>query len=200
MRECLGWLTTCDNEQSCPQNWVEYCVSELPLTVSCKVCGQNFALVEKEGLFHARANSGQPSAFPIVAPIAIEPSVVSPPYTGPDHRMPQPAPAAVPQAMIPKGTTDGRKQWLCTLANGETIRIDRDSMVIGRSRACDIVVQSAKVSRQHASVSFQGGDLWIEDLGSANGVWHNGEKVARFKVGNGDVFTISDETLLFEVR
>ena len=80
------------------------------------------------------------------------------------------------------------------------IRVDKDTMIIGRSRTCDVVIPSAKVSRQHASLSRVDGDLYIEDLGSANGVWLNGEKITRAKVNPGDTFTISDETLMFEDR
>ena len=87
-----------------------------------------------------------------------------------------------------------------SLQNGEAIQIDKDTMIVGRSRTCDVVIPSAKVSRQHASISRVDGDLYIEDLGSANGVWFNGEKVTRAKINNGDAFTISDETLLFECR
>ncbi|MCB9649595.1 MAG: FHA domain-containing protein [Deltaproteobacteria bacterium] len=73
-------------------------------------------------------------------------------------------------------------------------------MTVGRSRTCDIVIPSAKVSRQHASLSLTGIDLFIEDLGSANGVWLNGEKITRTRVSEGDVYTISDETLSFSMR
>ena len=73
-------------------------------------------------------------------------------------------------------------------------------MVIGRSRTCDVVIPSAKISRQHASLSRIDGDLFIEDLGSANGLWLNGEKVTRAKINVGDKYTISDETLTFEER
>ena len=73
-------------------------------------------------------------------------------------------------------------------------------MIVGRSRTCDIVIPSAKVSRQHASLTRTDADLYIEDLGSANGVWLNGEKVTRVKINPGDTFTISDETLVFDNR
>jgi pSer/pThr/pTyr-binding forkhead associated (FHA) protein len=73
-------------------------------------------------------------------------------------------------------------------------------MIIGRSRTCDVIIPSAKVSRQHASLTRMGEDYYIEDLGSANGVWIRGEKITRVKVSNGDQFTISDETLTFDQR
>jgi len=87
-----------------------------------------------------------------------------------------------------------------TLLSGESIKIDKDTMIVGRSRTCDVIIPSAKVSRQHASISRVNGELFVEDLGSANGVWKDGEKVGRSKIDDGDVYTISEETLTFELR
>ncbi|MEL6186697.1 MAG: FHA domain-containing protein [Myxococcota bacterium] len=192
MRECLGWLTTCANEQSCPQNWLERSVVELPLNQPCHVCGRSVVLVEHEAQLQDLAREGKLAAFPVVPPIALgSPGEVAPsPRATDDSGDLRHADTPAPEV----------RAWVCTLANGEAIRIDKASMVIGRSRTCDVVIPSAKVSRQHASVTLDGGELWIEDLGSANGVWHDGEKITRTKVANGDTFTISDETLRFEVR
>jgi phosphoserine phosphatase RsbU/P len=41
----------------------------------------------------------------------------------------------------------------------------------------DIYLESLAVSRQHAQVSYQQGAWFIEDLGSSNGTWVNGEKI-----------------------
>ena len=88
--------------------------------------------------------------------------------------------------------------WVVKLQNGEMIKLDKDSMVCGRSRTCDVVVPTAKVSRQHVSLTRVGGDWFIEDLGSANGLWRDGEKIMKAKITSGEVYTISDETLTFE--
>ncbi len=198
VRECLGWLTTCNNDQSCPQNWLEHAVTELPLTALCHVCGVRFNLVGIEKQFRNMAREGRAAAFPVIAPIAIDP----------EWRPPAPKNSENLTSLLgpsEAGTNTssmrlGRYEWLCTMSNGATIRVDRETMIIGRSRTCDIVVPSTKISRQHAKLSFIEGDLWIEDLGSANGVWHNGDKIQHARVGNGDAYTISDETLLFEVE
>lgn len=208
MRECLGWVTNCENEQSCPQNWLEHAVTEIPVTLECHVCRRSVALVAAVGALESEAQQGELAAYPVVPPIGIDSMPDSsqgfdgPALDGLEASLEPEEPAASPPMDPVRAPTPvpARRQWVCTLANGETIRIDKESMTIGRSRACDVVIPSAKVSRQHANLSFSGGELWIEDLGSANGVWNNGEKVTRTKVGNGDTFTISDETLLFEVR
>ena len=183
MRECLGWITNCSNDAGCPQNWLELAVSEIPTAVSCHVCGRSVDLTLNE----AELDTRPLAAFPVVpcagrAAAEVEPAAV---HGAHELSIAPPPPA---------------RNWVVTLQNGELIRIDKDTMIIGRSRTCDVVIPSAKVSRQHASLSRVDGDLYIEDLGSANGVWLNGEKITRAKVNPSDTFTISDETLLFEDR
>ncbi len=184
MRESLGWLTNCPNDAGCPQNWLELAVSEIPTSVSCHICGRDVELVLEQAELETRPLA----AFPVV-PCAGR--------AAPSDVAPLPSAAAVE---APASVARPQRNWVVGLQSGELIRIDKDTMIIGRSRTCDVVIPSAKVSRQHASLSRVDGDLYIEDLGSANGVWLNGEKITRAKVNPGDTFTISDETLVFEDR
>lgn len=89
------------------------------------------------------------------------------------------------------------RPWVVELDSGARIPIDKPTMVIGRSRTCDVIIPSAKVSRQHATLSRVGADLFIEDLGSANGTWRGDHKVSRDRLQPGDTIRISDETLRF---
>ena len=62
--------------------------------------------------------------------------------------------------------------YLQILAGNELGRkhsITADRMVLGRHPDCDIVLDSAAVSRQHATLHRSGGEYYIEDLGSRNG-------------------------------
>ena len=79
-------------------------------------------------------------------------------------------------------------------------KVDKDTFIIGRSRTCDLVIASSKVSRQHGGVSRENGEFYIEDLGSANGVWKNGARIHKERVADGDEFMISEETLKFIFR
>src|SRR5687768_1205852 len=58
-----------------------------------------------------------------------------------------------------------------------TQSLDPGSYVIGRSESCDIVLPSAEVSRRHAHLEHRDGSWFIEDLGTANGVFVEGERV-----------------------
>lgn len=52
------------------------------------------------------------------------------------------------------------------------------SFLIGREDVCDIVITgSARVSRRHAEVELRNGRWWISDLGSANGLLVDGERI-----------------------
>jgi hypothetical protein len=50
--------------------------------------------------------------------------------------------------------------------------------MIGRSPAATITVEDITVSRRHARVSLEGGALFIEDLGSSNGTFLAGQRLA----------------------
>ena len=52
-------------------------------------------------------------------------------------------------------------------------------IIVGRAPGADILVPDDVVSRRHARFSLMGGDLMVEDLGSANGTRVNGEPVTQ---------------------
>ncbi len=49
--------------------------------------------------------------------------------------------------------------------------------VIGRHSECDQVIDLPFISRRHCSLFWRAGKLWVEDLGSHNGTYRNGEKL-----------------------
>ncbi len=49
---------------------------------------------------------------------------------------------------------------------------------IGRSNQCLVRLDSSEVSSKHARMTFESGKFWIEDLGSTNGTFVNGQQVA----------------------
>jgi pSer/pThr/pTyr-binding forkhead associated (FHA) protein len=67
---------------------------------------------------------------------------------------------------------------------------------IGRSSDLDMVLVEDMVSRKHAKITTQGGDqIWIEDLGSTNGTFVNGEKIKRARLKEGDRVLIGTSIL-----
>lgn len=70
----------------------------------------------------------------------------------------------------------------------KTVQLGTDPVVIGRASDCQIQTHDAMVSRKHARITWDG-RYWVEDLGSANGVFLGTEKVQRAPFRPGDVVT-----------
>ena len=83
---------------------------------------------------------------------------------------------------------------------GELDRIVKDRFIIGRGKHCDFVINSGKVSREHAAITREGGEFFIEDLGSSNGTWFNKQRIKRRKVENGDEYFICSEKIKLVMR
>jgi len=70
--------------------------------------------------------------------------------------------------------------------------IDRDDMIIGREEDCDIVLPTRKVSRNHARIRRSGGRHILEDLGSKNGTFVNGQELIEpYTLQDGDEVQIA---------
>ncbi|HEY5677969.1 MAG TPA: FHA domain-containing protein, partial [Myxococcales bacterium] len=75
-----------------------------------------------------------------------------------------------------------------------------ERFLIGRGKHCDLVIHSGKVSREHAVITRQGGDWFIEDLGSSNGTWFEKRRITRRQIQEGDEYYISAEKLSCSFR
>jgi hypothetical protein len=68
--------------------------------------------------------------------------------------------------------------------------------VVGRGSDCQLALDDALVSRRHAIFSLSGDDLFVEDLGSRNGVRVNDEKISgKRKIGEGDKIRIGNQDM-----
>jgi pSer/pThr/pTyr-binding forkhead associated (FHA) protein len=68
-------------------------------------------------------------------------------------------------------------------------------LIIGRSSELDIVLVEDMVSRKHAKITLQAGKISIEDLGSTNGTFVNGEKVKTSRLKEGDRILVGTSIL-----
>jgi hypothetical protein len=73
------------------------------------------------------------------------------------------------------------------------------AIVVGRDPDSGIPIEDAEASRRHASFSAEGSTVTVEDLGSTNGTFVNGERLTGSRtVGEGERVRIG--TTVFEVR
>jgi pSer/pThr/pTyr-binding forkhead associated (FHA) protein len=112
----------------------------------------------------------------------------------------RPAPGPKPGPAGGGAKPAARKTLYVVNSAGDMHKIEKDTFIIGRSRTCDLVIPSSKVSRQHSGICRENGEYYIEDLGSANGVWRDGVKIQKEKIKDGDEFMISEEVLKFIFR
>lgn len=69
---------------------------------------------------------------------------------------------------------------------GEFALEPNQELIIGRSSDLEMVLIEDMVSRQHARITTTNDEIIIEDLGSTNGTFVNGEKITRCKLKEGD--------------
>lgn len=77
----------------------------------------------------------------------------------------------------------------------ELDRVRKDRFVIGRGKHCDLVINSGKVSREHAAIVREGNAWFIEDLGSSNGTWFDARRITRRQIQDGDEYFVCAEKL-----
>lgn len=84
---------------------------------------------------------------------------------------------------------------------GAAFALEGDQLTVGRDATNDIVINDAEVSRRHARLTFQGGKYVLEDLGSTNGTFVNGQRLAGPRVLKaGEVVSFGEQIILvFEV-
>lgn len=78
---------------------------------------------------------------------------------------------------------------------GEYPLAEGQDIVIGRSSELDMVLVEEMVSRKHARIALTDGVISIEDMGSTNGTFVNGEKVQKGTLREGDRVLIGTNIL-----
>ena len=78
------------------------------------------------------------------------------------------------------------------------LRIPLDGrLTLGRGATADLQLVDGKVSREHCRIDATGARAMIEDLGSQNGTYVNGEVISRpTPIGEGDEIMVGDTLLL----
>lgn len=95
--------------------------------------------------------------------------------------------------------TKPKRAYLFFLAGpllGKLFPLEEGVTIMGRSPDINIVVNDTRVSRKHVQITVQGEMVRIQDLGSTNGTFVNGEKKeTEFALHDGDKIQISPATI-----
>ncbi|HPQ81270.1 MAG TPA: GGDEF domain-containing protein [bacterium] len=78
---------------------------------------------------------------------------------------------------------------------GKMYLLENESTMIGRADDVDISIPDSKISRHHMRLSQRGGDIILEDMGSTNGTFVNGERVKSRALESNDKVHLSSDTL-----
>lgn len=94
----------------------------------------------------------------------------------------------------------GEKKPYLTLAKGAQVgqifELNKPELLVGRADACDLKIEDNSISRNHFKLYVQDGQLRLEDLGSTNGTYVNGEETQQIELHDGDRIQISPATIL----
>ena len=96
----------------------------------------------------------------------------------------------------PSGSKSYALKFISGKYQGGEFPLKQDKqIVIGRSSELDMVLVEDMVSRKHAKILIANGAITIEDLGSTNGTFVNGEKVKQARLKEGDRILIGTSIL-----
>ena len=89
-----------------------------------------------------------------------------------DSKPPEPPPVQQPQVEI-----EAEMMVYIGDENVAKFSLRHGEYIIGRDQGCQICIDTEGISRHHARLNFQGYELTVEDLGSANGVFIEGVRI-----------------------
>jgi hypothetical protein len=94
-----------------------------------------------------------------------------------------------------------RHETALLIVDGKRLVVGPAGVTIGRSRQCDVVLNDANVSRQHAEIRPRGGSWVLSDLGSTNGSSLNGRRIEGPEVVKaGDEVEVGTSKIRFELE
>ncbi len=111
---------------------------------------------------------------------------------------PEPTPVGKRPSLKPRAPAT--LQLYLESEDGELEPIEKSRYIIGRGKHCDMVINSGKVSREHAVITKENGAYFIEDLGSSNGTWFKKQRIKKQQIEDGDEFYICADKVKFALR
>jgi len=82
----------------------------------------------------------------------------------------------------------------------QQLELGPERVTIGRTSDNDLVLPDPAVSKEHAAIEFIGGEYYVVDLGSQNGIFVNNEKVTKRKLKYWDEIQIHNFVIKFMAK
>jgi len=84
---------------------------------------------------------------------------------------------------------------------GARFPVVADGVTLGRDPECTVVLDDGNVSRFHARLVFHNAAIWVQDVGSRNGVFLNDKRIVRHKqFSPGDELVIGEHIFTLELE
>jgi pSer/pThr/pTyr-binding forkhead associated (FHA) protein len=77
------------------------------------------------------------------------------------------------------------------------IQLTKERTTLGRRPYNDIVIDNLAVSGEHAAITVQGNEVFIEDLGSTNGTYIDGKTIKKHQLKNQEIVEIGKYRIQF---
>lgn len=129
-------------------------------------------------------------------PPPVAPSVSPTPPVSPSHHVPQKthhdipaAPRTILDTYVYLETLSGSLKW---------VLVSNKPQIIGRRGDCEMILSHPNVSAQHLKIWLEQAQVWVQDLGSTNGTFINGQRLGNqaLILREGDILQLtSDENV-----
>lgn len=98
-------------------------------------------------------------------------------------------------------TVEAKRMAYLTLQGEVTQRFNLDMLqsILGRGEGVELRLNDPQVSRRHAKILAVHNRYYIQDLGSTNGTYLNGDRIENERLAHGDLIRVGGSVLRFDV-
>jgi len=178
-----------DDDFQRAQEWGTVLAEELCDVVIAHIRSQGYTLHGPVRISFRRDESIRPGDFEIASKTEKGSGAAAAPASAPARSSVPAAPSRQPVRMQP--VLD---------INGQRYSLNASSVVLGRSSEADIPIDDTGVSRRHLEIRTTDGTTSAVDLGSTNGSYVNGRKVAgSVELTDGSTITMGRTKIIFRL-